>query len=95
MIRLWVKIAGLEFASIGGFGLVLLVNDLKRGESSLRSVVFPILGVVGAIVTLWPGIWEEVRCRPRLTLEGMAGWLSLFVGDCSECAGTLLAPGHG
>lgn len=82
MIRFWVKIVGLEFACIGGFSLALAVNDLKQGEFSLRIGLFPFLGLIGAIATLWPGVWEEVRQRPRLALEGMAG-LGLFaLGVC-------------
>lgn len=80
MIRLWVKIVGLEFACIGGFGLAVALNELKEGEFTLRSAVFPLLGLAGALVTLWPGVWEEVRRRPRLALEGMAGLSLLTVG---------------
>ncbi|MBN9393458.1 MAG: hypothetical protein J0I20_35835 [Chloroflexi bacterium] len=79
-IRAWTRIAGLEFAFIGGFGLVLAVGDVREHDFSLRTVVFPLLGLAGAGATLWPGLWEKLRQRPRLTLEAMAGLLLFAIG---------------
>ncbi len=79
-IRVWLQIVGLEFACIGGSGLVLALGDIREHAFSLRSVVFPLLGLAGAVATLWPGLWEKLRLRPRLSLEAMAGLLLFTIG---------------
>ncbi len=86
-----VRLIGLAFGGLSGLGLWRIVADLSQRNLSLTSLVIALIAGPLTLVTLWPGVWEVVRGRPRLAIEAMLGLGLLAVGPLLQFE--LLGPG--
>ena len=76
-----VRLTGLLLGLIGMLGLVARTfPDFAAKNLTLSSAVLPIICGSAAIWILWPRAWHELRQRPRLACEAMAGLLLLAIG---------------